>query len=430
MIRNLRSQIVASEELFNQVISEHDTNTQRESNNTTEDTTISRESIAFIYDFAVDMSKDSDDNVLALRKLQYIHQLKTYVTWQNEQRILTEIERDVVIKIAARRAEESTSAIVEKKSIIKILEKTLKNYKDNCHYAIYDEYIMKMKQQFDLNNVKHKKNMNSQKIDFAITFLDHTSKSQWNFYVRVNSALVHIWKIYKIFLRDRTIQSRLTHDQNIYDSWNDVKQHSHVIVSSFISYLNRLKFYLSTHMKHINYQMMNKFKNFVSIDIRTEMIDKKFIKRSVIYEKLQQNIIEIEFSLKQKKKIQIDESRKNKRNRSSYDDHNDRFNKFSRDSNRGGRGRDREDSVEGDENDNRDHDRDNRREDDRDREREDRNRRREEREDDTSATESNIDSVDRERKQKKREERQANESCYKCDFKSHWVKKCKKKSKN
>ena len=87
----------------------------------------------------------------------------------------------MIIKIVVARANQSfifVFAILEKKSIIKIIEKTSQNYKSNSTYAIYDEYIMKMKQQFNFNNVAHKENMNSQKINFANTFLNHTSKLQ------------------------------------------------------------------------------------------------------------------------------------------------------------------------------------------------------------------------------------------------------------
>ena len=87
----------------------------------------------------------------------------------------------MIIKIVVARANQSfifVCAIFEKKSIIKIIDKTSQNYKNNSIYAIYDEYIMKMKQQFNLNNVAHRKNMNFQKINFASTFLNHTSKLQ------------------------------------------------------------------------------------------------------------------------------------------------------------------------------------------------------------------------------------------------------------
>ena len=212
----------------------------------------------------------------------------------------------MTIKIVVARANQSSIfvfAIFEKKSIIKIIDKTFQNYKNNSTYAIYDEYIMKMKQQFNLNNVVHEKNMNFQKISFVSTFLNHTSKSQWHLYVRINSIRKHIWKFYKLFLHYRTIQNRLTHDQDNFDKWNDVKQQFNHNVFQFIVYLNRMKFYLSKHMKHIDFQMMSKFKSFVIVELRIEMTKKKFIKNNVIYSKLQRNIIEIEFNLNQKLKF-------------------------------------------------------------------------------------------------------------------------------
>ena len=87
----------------------------------------------------------------------------------------------MIIKIVVARTNQSfifVFAIFEKKSIIKIIEKTFQNYKNNSIYAIYDEYIMKIKQQFNFNNVVHKENMNFEKIDFANTFLNYTSKLQ------------------------------------------------------------------------------------------------------------------------------------------------------------------------------------------------------------------------------------------------------------
>ena len=310
-IRNLRSRIITSEEFFNniQVISESNTKIQQKDSNITENILSFIEFsklIEFVYDFAIDKFENFDDDVSTNLKFQYFIRLKIYVTWQDEQRILTQIERDMIIKIAVARTNQSfifVSAIFEKKSIIKIIKKTSQNYKNNSIYAIYDEYIMKMKQQFNLNNVVHKENMKSQRIDFASTFLNHTSKLQWHSYVRTNSTFEHIWKFYKIFLHDRITQNRLTHDQNNFDKWNDVKQQFNHNVFQFIFYLNRIKFYLSKYMKHIDFQMMSKFKNFVIVELRIEMKEKKFIKNNVIYQKLQRNIIEIEFNLNQKQKL-------------------------------------------------------------------------------------------------------------------------------
>ena len=94
---------------------------------------------------------------------------------------MTQIERDMIIKIVAKRTKNFfivVFTIVEKKSIIKIQKKTFDIYKKNAKYETYDEYVMKMKQQFDFNNVKHKKNMHVQKIKFVIIFLKQTIKKQ------------------------------------------------------------------------------------------------------------------------------------------------------------------------------------------------------------------------------------------------------------
>ena len=79
MIRILRSQIVVSEKRFNRVNQKLDTIIQRENNNISENTTISRESIEFFYDFAFDMLENSNDNVFAFRRFRYLNQLKIYV---------------------------------------------------------------------------------------------------------------------------------------------------------------------------------------------------------------------------------------------------------------------------------------------------------------------------------------------------------------
>ena len=176
-------------------------------------------------------------------------------------------------------------------------------------------------------------------------------------------------------------------------------------------------------MQHINYMQMNKFKNSILFELVAKMTNKKFIKKNTIYEKLQRNIIEIEFNLTQKKQIQFDDSRKYKRNRNFDDDSNDRFNKFSRDSNRENRERDKKSRFEKNHNDSQKNNRDDRRENDRERKRKNRDKKRERREErrenDTFAIEFNIDFVDRKKKQKKRNERQTNESCFKCEFKNH-----------
>ena len=178
-------------------------------------------------------------------------------------------------------------------------------------------------------------------------------------------------------------------------------------------------------MKHINFQMINKFKNFVIVELRIEITKKKFIKNNVIYSKLQRNIIKIEFNLNQKLKFQIDNFRNNKqKNRNFHDDVNDRFNKFSRnkdcDKDRENR---KEDRSKSDRNDNQKKER---RKNDRERRRKNRNRRRKDRKNDTSIIDSNIDSFERERKQKKHDERQIKKIYYKCEFTNHFIEICSK----
>ena len=80
MIKILKSQIVVSEKRFNRIISKFDIITQRENNNTFENTTIFRKFIDFFYNFAFDMFENSNDNIFAFRKFRYFNQLKTYVT--------------------------------------------------------------------------------------------------------------------------------------------------------------------------------------------------------------------------------------------------------------------------------------------------------------------------------------------------------------
>ena len=193
-----------------------------------------------------------------------------------------------------------------------------------------------------------------------------------------------------------------------------------------------MKFYLSKHMKHINFQMMSKLKNFVIVELRIEMTKKKFIKNNVIYSKLQRNIIKIEFNLNQKLKFQINSFRENKKkDRNFHDDVNNRFNKFFRNRNRDKDRKEREeDRFEDDRNNNQ---KENRRKDDRERKRKDCNKRRKDRKNDTSVIDSNTDFVEREKKQKKHDERQVKETCYKCEFTNHFIEICskhEKKSKN
>lgn len=252
--------------------------------------------------------------------------------------------------------------------------------------------------------------------------------------MRVNPLSSFTWQNYKDFLRDRTTQSRETHDQDSYDRWNHAGQRRDESVSQYISYLNRMKSYLPPDMQHTNYMQMSKLKSSVLPELVAEMTGKESIKKSTTYEELQRNIIEIESSLTQKKQIQSGDSRRYKRDRSSDDDPNDRPSKSSRGSDREGRGRDRGGRSEENHNDSQEDNRDDRRGDDRGREREGRDRGRERRgerrEGDTPATGSNTDPVDREKKQKERDERQTNESCFKCESKSHWAKECKEESKN
>ena len=189
-----------------------------------------------------------------------------------------------------------------------------------------------------------------------------------------------------------------------------------------------MKFYLSKHMKHIDFQMMSKLKNFVIVELRTEITEKKFIKNNVTYQTLQRNIIEIEFNLNQKQKFQIDSFRDDKkRDRNFHDDLNDRFNKFLR--NKDCEKRRKEDRFENERNDNRK----DRRKDDRERRRKSRNKRRKNRKNDTFVIDSNTNLVERERKQQKHDERQVKETCYKCEFTNHFIEVCskqKEKSKN
>ena len=305
MIKILKSQIVVNEKRFNRVNSEFDTITQRKSNNIFENTTIFRKFIEFLYDFAFDMFENSNDNVFAFRKFRYFNQLKTYVIWQNEQHVLTQIKRDMIIKIVAKRTKKFfivVFTIVEKKSIIKIQKKKRLIFtKKNAKYETYDEYVMKMKQQFDFNNVKHRKNMHVQKIKFVIIFLKQTIKKQWHFHVRTKEFVQFIWQNYKNYLFEKITIDRAIFDQNNYDSWLNVKQLNNYNVSQFIFYLNFLKFYLFVHMQHINFQMINKFKNFVKVKFRTKISNKNFIKKNTTYEKFQNNIIKIEHDFKQKK---------------------------------------------------------------------------------------------------------------------------------
>ena len=79
MIKTLKSQIVVNEKRFNRVNQKLNTTTQRESNNISENTTIFRKSIEFLYDFSFDMFENSNDNVFASRRLRYFNQLKIYV---------------------------------------------------------------------------------------------------------------------------------------------------------------------------------------------------------------------------------------------------------------------------------------------------------------------------------------------------------------
>ena len=161
-----------------------------------------------------------------------------------------------------------------------------------------------------------------------------------------------------------------------------------------------MKFYLSKHMKHIDFQMMSKFKSFIIVELRIEITKKKFIKNNVIYQKLQRNIIEIEFNLNQKQKFQINSFRDDKkRNRNFHDDLNDRLNKFLRDKNC--ERRRKENRFENDRNDNRK----DRRKDNRERRRKNRNKRRKNRKNDIFVIDSNVDFVEREKKQKKHNER-------------------------
>ena len=186
-----------------------------------------------------------------------------------------------------------------------------------------------------------------------------------------------------------------------------------------------MKFYLSKYIKHIDFQMMNKLKNFVIVELRIEITEKKFIKNNVIYLKLQRNIIKIEFNLNQKLKFQIDNFRNNKkRDRNFHDDTNDRFNKFSRNRNRDRNRKDREKNrSKSDRNDNQEK---KQRKNDCERRRKNRNKRRKNQKNDTLIINSNTDFVERERKQKKHDERQIKEIYYKCELTNHFIETCSK----
>ena len=49
----------------------------------------------------------------------------------------------------------------------------------------------------------------------------------------------------------------------------------------FIVYLNRMKFYLSKHIKYIDFQIINKFKNFVIVELQIEMTKKYSLKTTL-----------------------------------------------------------------------------------------------------------------------------------------------------
>ena len=52
----------------------------------------------------------------------------------------------------------------------------------------------------------------------------------------------------------------------------------------FIVYLNDMKFYLLKHIKQIDFQMMNKFKNFVIVELRIKMTKKIHQKQRYLFE--------------------------------------------------------------------------------------------------------------------------------------------------
>ena len=102
------------------------------------------------------------------------------------------MKNDIKMKILLRKVVASKNLIVSTKTstsrdfkrvIIKVCDNTSKKYEED-NYIKYDNYVVVMKNQFQLNNVLRRDDLDNVKIAFVTIFLNITSRYEWQAHVR------------------------------------------------------------------------------------------------------------------------------------------------------------------------------------------------------------------------------------------------------
>ena len=179
----------------------------------------------FFYHFITRFSTKLVDETTIMKFQTYMKKRKRYDEWQTMQRKETNMKNNIKMKILLRKVVASKNFIVStkistsrdlKKVTIKVCDNISKKYEEN-NYIKYDNYVVVMKNQFQLNNVSKRDDLDNVKIAFVTIFLNITSRYEWQAHVR-EMKFNNNWTNFCKFLTLR-FKNSTTFMQNIYEKW-------------------------------------------------------------------------------------------------------------------------------------------------------------------------------------------------------------------
>ena len=155
-------------------------------------------------------------------------EFRTYIRQQHERH---EIYRRTQISI-------TSTAIKEKLFYIKIMRDKSNLFSKN-NYAKWTQYVWKMKNQFDMNQMndilqKHFVKTNKIKFFFAVIFLkkDFNAQLLWSVKARNNSDKTYIWTKYVNFLKNN-IKKIFIKKENNFEKYRNYKQRSNQSIRDY-----------------------------------------------------------------------------------------------------------------------------------------------------------------------------------------------------
>lgn len=214
-----------------------------------------------LYDPALGPPPDPSDDASAEELRAYATNMKAREVWLHRSNVEQRLENDILL----RRAAAVPAAVPQsepKKPIIKVQGKTPEQY-NGGRFIDCDNYFTAMEDQYQLNNVLDRDDMDQQKISFAITFLGETPRYEWRSHVRETGIAGHTWTSYCSFLAVRA-ENSATFQQDMYERWKNARQKKEETLAKFIAFVDRHASYLDATLRPTEGQKMSHLRSTIT----------------------------------------------------------------------------------------------------------------------------------------------------------------------